>query len=80
MDYEKELESVVQTKSQQAQFIQVSLELTDKCWEKCVTKIGNNPISESGDTKTAGCITNCVKNFLQMQQVLVAKFSGGHNQ
>ncbi|EGD81424.1 hypothetical protein PTSG_02145 [Salpingoeca rosetta] len=71
-----ELQAVVRQKASQAQFAEVSLDLTDKCWNKCVDKIGSKPISEGGDSRTAACISNCVKNFIEMQQVLVAKFRG----
>eukprot|EP01147_Barroeca_monosierra_P004608 gene4608-6788_t len=70
------LQDVVRQKASQAQFAEVSLDLTEKCWAKCVDKVGSKPITESDDSRTATCISNCVRNFLEMQQVLVGKFRG----
>ena len=71
-----ELQAVIRQKASQAQFAEVALDLTDKCWTKCVDKVGSKPISDGGDSRTAACISNCVKNFIEMQQVLVTKFRG----
>lgn len=66
-----QLQSFLQQASAQAQVMSATLELTDTCWGKCVDKIGSKPISESGDSKTAACLSNCVARFIDASAVMI---------
>lgn len=65
------LRSFLEQQAVQARVMTASLELTDTCWDRCVDKIGSKPISDSGDSKTAQCFTNCVGRFLDASTALL---------
>ena len=65
-----ELQQFLAVESQKARFQSHVHNLTDICWEKCVEKPGSKL-----DSKTEGCLTNCVERFIDTTNFVVNRLS-----
>jgi import inner membrane translocase subunit TIM8 len=66
-----QLQAFLQQQSVQARVMSATMELTEVCWDKCVDKVGSKPISESGDSRTAQCLSNCVGRFIDATSTML---------
>ncbi|CAH8504007.1 unnamed protein product [Heterobilharzia americana] len=53
---------------QKQRFQQLGHQLTSLCWDKCVSKLSN-----SLDSRTEGCIANCVERYIDVSGVLTSR-------
>lgn len=66
-----QLRSFLEQQAVQTRVMSASLELADLCWDRCIDKIGSKAISDSGDSKTAQCLTNCVGRFFDASNAMI---------
>ena len=66
-----QLQAFLQQQSVQARVMAATMDLTEMCWDKCVDKIGSKQISDSGDSRTAGCLANCVGRFIDASSTML---------
>ncbi len=65
-----EMQQFLAVESQKARFQSHVHNLTDICWEKCVEKPGSKL-----DSKTEGCLKNCVERFIDTTNFVVNRLS-----
>ncbi|KAI0235245.1 Mitochondrial import inner membrane translocase subunit tim8, partial [Massospora cicadina] len=64
----EELTKFIENEQSKARIQQSVHTLTDLCWDKCVTKIGNRL-----DSSEENCLKNCVGRFLDTSIFIVNK-------
>jgi len=65
-----ELQQFIQMEQQKQQLRATIQNLTDTCWEKCVS----NPGSKL-DSKTEACLENCVHRFFDVTVMIANRFA-----
>ncbi|KAL1935497.1 hypothetical protein VTP01DRAFT_4637, partial [Rhizomucor pusillus] len=73
---QKELEAFLESENAKARIQQTVHSLTDRCWDKCISKVGNKL-----DHGQESCLSNCVDRFLDSSVYIVKRLeqlrSGG---
>eukprot|EP00045_Choanoeca_perplexa_P001108 m.18024 g.18024 ORF g.18024 m.18024 type:complete len:80 (-) comp10736_c0_seq1:407-646(-) len=73
MSDDPEIQKFLEQQAGAARISAAALSFTELCWEKCVDKVGSKPITESGDSRTASCFSNCVARFLDTSELIVKR-------
>lgn len=72
---QNELKRFIENEQSKARIQQSVHTMTDLCWDKCITKIGNR--LDNGEEK---CLKNCVDRFLDTSMFIVSKLQKQGNQ
>ncbi|KAJ9072044.1 Mitochondrial import inner membrane translocase subunit tim8 [Entomophthora muscae] len=70
-----ELTKFIENEQSKARIQQSVHTMTDLCWDKCITKIGNRL-----DSNEESCLKNCVERFLDTSIFIVSKLQKQGNQ
>ncbi|MEE6484777.1 hypothetical protein FKM82_014021 [Ascaphus truei] len=65
-----ELQRMIAVEQQKAQFTAQVHNFMDVCWDKCMDKPGSKL-----DTRTEGCLVNCVDRFIDTTLSITNRFS-----